>query len=169
MRYTLQLMVATTCGKKHKPPYYSTLEDRLTHQRWNQTQECWLTFLSEMAALDDPRHSLPRTLMFQRIHVSSAGLQLWAPFLYEWLKLATPDIPSRQVHITSIPAHHQRTHLQCQRINASQPRRSKPYCTNGHEEEGLLWPFTPSRVVHNRGVDNVLKRQQIYTTLTTIF
>ena len=49
------------------------------------------------------------------------------------------------------------THLQCQRINASQPTRSKPYCTNCREEEGLLWPFTPSRAVHNRGADNAQK------------
>ena len=32
MRYTLQLMVATTCGRKHKPPHYTTQEDRLTDQ-----------------------------------------------------------------------------------------------------------------------------------------
>ena len=30
--YTLELMVATTCGRKHKPPYYTTQEDRLTDQ-----------------------------------------------------------------------------------------------------------------------------------------
>ena len=45
---------------------------------------------------------------------------------------------------------------------ASEPTWSKRYCTNRREEEGLLWPFTPSRAVHNRGVDNVRKRQQIY-------
>ena len=33
MRYTLQLTVATTCGRKHKPHYYTTQEDRLTDQR----------------------------------------------------------------------------------------------------------------------------------------
>ena len=26
MRYTLQFMVATTCDRKHKPPYYITQE-----------------------------------------------------------------------------------------------------------------------------------------------
>ena len=52
MRCTLQLMVATTCGRKHKPPHYTTQEDGLTDQRWNQTQEFWLTFLSEIAAQD---------------------------------------------------------------------------------------------------------------------
>ena len=47
------------------------------------------------------------------------------------------------------------THLQCQRINASQPTRSKPYCTNRREEEGLLWLFITSRAIHKRGVDSV--------------
>ena len=28
----LQVMVATTCGRKHKPPFYTTQEDRLTDQ-----------------------------------------------------------------------------------------------------------------------------------------
>ena len=50
------------------------------------------------------------------------------------------------------------THLQCQRINASLRTRSKPYCTNRREEEGLVWPFTPSRAVHNRGVTNRIGR-----------
>ena len=45
-------MVATTCGRKHKPPYYTTQENRLTDQGWNQTQECGLTFLSEIVAQD---------------------------------------------------------------------------------------------------------------------
>ena len=39
------------------------------------------------------------------------------------------------------------THLQCQRINVSQPTRSKPYCTNRREEESLAWPFGPSLAV----------------------
>ena len=30
MRDTLQLMVATMCDRKHKPPHYTTPEDRLT-------------------------------------------------------------------------------------------------------------------------------------------
>ena len=45
------------------------------------------------------------------------------------------------------------------RINTSTTGHT---CTNSREEEGLVWPFTPSQAVHNRGVDNVRKRQQIY-------
>ena len=33
MWYTLQLMVATMCGRKHTPPYCTIQEDRLTDQR----------------------------------------------------------------------------------------------------------------------------------------
>ena len=29
VRYTLEMMVATTCDREHKPPYYATQEDRL--------------------------------------------------------------------------------------------------------------------------------------------
>ena len=46
----------------------------------------------------------------------------------------------------------QPTHLQCPRINDSQPPRSKPYCTNRREEEGLTWPFTSSQAVYNSAV-----------------
>ena len=50
------------------------------------------------------------------------------------------------------------THLQCHRINASKPTRSKPYCTNRSEEEGLTWPFAPSPAVCNKGVDTVREK-----------
>ena len=50
------------------------------------------------------------------------------------------------------------THLQCQRINASQPTRSEPRCTNRCEEEGLTWPFAPSPAVYNNGVDTVREK-----------
>ena len=44
------------------------------------------------------------------------------------------------------------THLQSPRINASQPTRSKPYCTNLREEEDPTWPFASSQAVYNSGV-----------------
>ena len=37
MRYTLEMMVATTCGREHEPPHYTTPEDRLNDQRRNKT------------------------------------------------------------------------------------------------------------------------------------
>ena len=54
------------------------------------------------------------------------------------------DYPRRQVHITSIPAHQHTCNVQ---ESASQPARSKPYCTNRREEEGLTWPFASSLAV----------------------
>ena len=43
-------------------------------------------------------------------------------------------------------------HLQCLRINTSQPTQSKPYSTNHREEEDPTWPFASSRAVFNSGV-----------------
>ena len=40
VRYTLEMMVATTCDREHKPPHYTTPEDRLNDQRRNKTQAC---------------------------------------------------------------------------------------------------------------------------------
>ena len=110
MRYTLQLMVDPTCGRKHKPPYYTTQEDRLTDQRLNQTQACWLTFLSEIAA-QDSRETLPARNIDVSTNITSheMGLSRPTPLMSATLNRArtrtTLDIPRRQVHITSIPDH----------------------------------------------------------------
>ena len=63
----------------------------------------------------------------------------------------------------------QPTQLQCPRINPSQPTRSKLYCTNRSEEEGLTWPFASSLVVHNKGVDTVRKNNKFYRELHAVY
>ena len=40
MRYTLEMMVATTCGREHKPPHYTRPEDRQNDHSRNKTQAC---------------------------------------------------------------------------------------------------------------------------------
>ena len=52
-------MFATTCGV-HKPPHYTTPEDRLSDQRRNKTQACWLTFLSEIGSQTPQSTPCPR-------------------------------------------------------------------------------------------------------------
>ena len=102
------------------------------------------------------RHPLRRTSMFRRISL----LISWA-----WVNAAhehhsyTSDAYEQHRLPQMSGAYHfdssQPTHLQCPRINASQPPRSKPYCTNRREEEGLTWPFASSPAVYNKGVATV--------------
>ena len=120
--------------------------------------------------LEDSSTSIEETLHAQDIDVSkniiSRQLSLSRPTPLVSATLVGVTQTSNAGHPKPPGAYHfdssSSTHLQCQRINASQPTQSKPYCTNRREEEGLTWPFTPSRAVHNRGVDNVRKRLQIY-------
>ena len=108
-------MVATMCGRKHKPPHYTTQEDRLTDQRWNKTQECWHTFLSEIAAQDSRDTPCPGHRCFEEYHFSSAGLESanaaherhsYTSDAHEWRRLPQT---SGAYHFDSS----QPTHLQC--------------------------------------------------------
>ena len=51
---------------------------RLTDQRRNQTQECRLTFLSEIAAQDSRDTLCPGHRCFEECHFSSAELERWS-------------------------------------------------------------------------------------------
>ena len=145
-------MVATTCGRKHKPPYYTTQEDRLTDQRWNKTQPCWL--MSEIAAQDSRDTPCPGHRCFEDFTSRQEGLSRPTPPMSPTLNRETNmnDAGSPQMsgayHFDSRSS----THLQGPRINASQPTRSKPYSTNHREEEDSTWPFASSRAVYNSGV-----------------
>ena len=131
-------MVATTCDRKHKPPYYTTQEDRQTDQRWNQTQECWLTFLSEIAAQDSRDTPCPGHRCFEEYHFSSAGLES-ANAAHEHHYYTSDEHERRRLPQTSGAYHFdssQPTHLQCPRINASPPPQSKPYRTTSRWRGG---------------------------------
>ena len=97
----------------------------------------------------------PRHLCFDKFTSRQLGLSRPTPLVSATLVGVTQTSnaghskPSGAYHFDSSSS----THLQCQKINASQPTRSKPYCTNRCEEEGLTWPFASSRAAYNKGVD----------------
>ena len=101
-------MVASTCGKA---------QTAILQYTWGPAE--WLTLKPDTGMpphlpLGNSGTRRPKTLSAQGIDVSTNSRLvrrpwvgqhlLWAPHLYDWLKRAT-DIPSHQVHITSIPAH----------------------------------------------------------------
>ena len=73
------------------------------------------------------RHSPPRTPIFRRFHRATNTSDE-----HEWRWTSQT---SGAYHFNSSSS----THLHSPRINASQPTRSKPCCTNRSEEEGLTW------------------------------
>ena len=114
----------------------------------------------ETAALDDSRHSLPRTSCCDEFTSRQLGLSRPTPLVSSTLIGVTQT--SNAGHPKPPGAYHfdssSSTHLQCPRINASQPTRPKPYCRNHREKESLTWPFALSPTVYNKGVDAVREK-----------
>ena len=108
---------------------------------------------------------------FEEYHFSSAGRESAnaAPECHSYTSNAherrrLPQTPCAYHFDSSQP-----THLQCPRINVSHPTRSKPYCTNRREEEGVTWPFASSPAVYNKGVDTVRKNNKFYRKLHAVY
>ena len=64
----LEMIVATTCGRKHKPPYYTTQKDRLTDLC------CKRPVIRRMAMLGPPLH-------YGLYSMSWTGVAGWRLFL----------------------------------------------------------------------------------------
>ena len=70
----IQMILATMCGRKHKPPHYTTPEDQLNDQRRNQRHRHVDSPSSEIAAT-----RRPVSLSAQDIDVSTISrLVSWA-------------------------------------------------------------------------------------------
>ena len=117
------------------------------------------------------RHPCPGHGCLEKFTSHQLGLSRPTPLKNATLKRATHTNDADHPQMSG--AYHfdssQPTHLQCRRINASQAPRSKPYCTNRSEEEGLTWPFASSPAVYNKGVDTVRNNNNFYRKLHAVY